>query len=91
MSRALTVAAVLLGGPVALYWIFRWLGEHARWSGVSPDKQARIRAEEAGLDWLPEQEPVPAAGTWTHEHGSITYVRALGEPCGSCGASEESP
>jgi hypothetical protein len=78
----------------------RWLGEHARWSGYSPDEQARIRADERRLRGLGEPDhfdvlqdddsvPISASGMyWTHRHGPITVYVAKRVPCGSCGAEE---
>ncbi len=39
------VLCTLVVSFVAAAVVFRWLGEKARWSGISPDKQARLRRD----------------------------------------------
>lgn len=46
MRHVVRVLFTLAASFVVAAVVFRWLGEKARWSGISPDKQARIRRGE---------------------------------------------
>lgn len=43
MRHTARVLLTLVGSFVVAAVVFRWLGEKARWSGISLDKRARIR------------------------------------------------